>query len=169
MRWGHCQYRYLARLRLTFFLCPFFFGGLLSFSGLEVAATAYADVQITGIANLDFGTWSGTNNMEQTDQVCIYNSASANYRITATSSAGSFQMTSSGNTLPYEVRFQGSSGSFTQLAYNTPGAFTSANTVAANCGGSTNASFRVTVTESALGAAREGSYSGLLYLLLEPN
>lgn len=130
---------------------------------------AFADVQITDFDDLTFGSWSGSGDLEQSDQLCVYNSASANYKISATSPSGNFKMNDGGNLLSYEVRFQGSSGGFVQLSYNSPTAFTAANTSSQTCGGGTNSTLKVTVTESALSAAAPGSYSGTITLLLEPN
>ncbi len=130
---------------------------------------AKADVQITKLDDLSFGTWGGSGDLEQTDQICIYNTVDANYRISASTPSGNFRMNDGANILPYEIRFQGSSGGFVQLNYNSPTGFTAANTSSSNCGGSTNATLKVTVTESALSSAVSGNYSGTVSLLLEPN
>ena len=140
-------------------------GTLANFSPSSVMA----DVQITKLDNLDFGTWGGSGDLDQTDQICIYNTVDANYKVSASTPAGAFRLNDGGNVLPYEVRFQGSSGGFVQLNYNSPTAFTAANTSSANCGGGTNATLKVTVTESALSSATPGNYSGTVSLLLEPN
>ena len=130
---------------------------------------ALADVQISALNDLSFGTWSGTGDMEQTDAVCVYNTVNANYKITGTAPGGIFRMANGGNNLNYEVRFQGSSGGFVQLTHGTSSSFTAANTSSWNCSGGTNATLKVTVTDGALSAAATGNYTGTLYLLLEPN
>jgi len=127
-------------------------------------------VQISNMNDISFGSWSGSLSMEQTDAVCIYNdSANTNYKISATSPGGVFRMTNGGNNLNFEVRFQGSSGGFVQLTHGSPSNFTAANISSSNCSGGTNATLKVTVTESDLAAAKAGTYSGSLSLLLEPN
>ena len=151
----HSFFKWLVKFVVVFNLLP--------------TGIALANVQITKLTDLIFGSWSGTGDLVQTDLVCIYNTVDANYKISATSLAGSFQMNSGSNLLPFEVRFQGSVGGLTQLSYNTPTAFTSANTVSTACAGGTNATLKVTVTESALSAAVPGNYSGTLSLILEPN
>jgi hypothetical protein len=127
-----------------------------------------ADVQITKLDDLSFGSWGGTGNLEQTDQVCVYNTVDANYAVSASTPSGFFRMNDGGNVLPYEIRFQGSSGGFVEID-NSPTGFTAANTTSANCGGGTNATLKITVTESALSGASPGNYSGTLSLLIEPN
>jgi hypothetical protein len=141
----------------------------LSLELFAVKALAAPQVRITSVDTLTFGTWSGSGDMFQTDGVCIYNDTSTNYRITATATEGSFIMTSGGNNLGYVVTFQGSSGGFVGLDYNTPTGFTAANMASETCGGSTNGNLRVTFTDASLSAAKSGSYSGSLILLLEPN
>jgi len=146
-----------------FYLC------LVAFMLQLFSSSALADVQVTKIDDLSFGSWGGTGDMEQSDLVCIYNTVDANYKISATSPGGVFRMINGANNLNFEVRFQGSSGGFVQLTHGTPSSFTAANTSSATCSGGTNATLKVTVTESALSAAKAGNYAGSLSLLLEPN
>ncbi len=129
---------------------------------------SFADVQITAFNDLTFGTWGASGDMVQTDDLCVYNSFDDNYKITATGSGGSFQMTSGGDNLSYEVRFRQGGGSYVQLTHNSSSSFTNANTTSATCSGGTNSTLQVTVRDTALAAARPGNYSGVLTLLLEP-
>jgi hypothetical protein len=129
---------------------------------------ARADVQITGFTDIHFGTWSGSGNLVSTNSLCVYNTVDVNYNVTATAAGGVFQLVNGSNTLDFSVRFKKSGGSYTNLPYNTPIGFDNANTSSANCSGGTNATLEVTIQESALFAARPGTYSGTLTILLEP-
>lgn len=146
-------------------------GLLVAIGSIVFAATAVparADVQITGFSNMSFGSWGGTGDMVLTNDLCVYNSVDANYRITASGSGGSFQLVSGGNSIPYAVEFKKSGGSYSALTHGSSAAFNGANTASVNCGGSTNSTLRVTVTQAALDTAHAGSYGATLTVLVEP-
>jgi hypothetical protein len=145
---------------------------LLLFLLLSVLPAHAQLVQITSMRNFSFGSWSGSGDLHDSDQVCIYRSSGGtNYRITASGSGAgsSFRVANGGANIAYEVRWQPlPAGSLTSLTAASPTGFSGASN-SINCGGSTNALLDITITESALSAAASGSYSGTLSILLEPN
>ena len=144
--------------------------GLISLLLLRVAPVG-ADVRISNMNDLSLGSWSGSGDVEDSDSVCIYNNGGPNYLITASGSGtgGAFTLSSGGNTIAYTFQFQGSSGGYTTLSPNSGQGFSSADQVSDTCGGSTNASMRVRVTESSLMSAKKGSYSGTVNVQVDPN
>jgi hypothetical protein len=125
-------------------------------------------VRISGVGDLNLGTWMGSGNLNSQDTLCVYNLGNANYKIRATGSgaASAFTMAGGGNDLAYEVYFQ-DSGAFVQLTSGSYSDFTDANTVADDCGGVDNATLKVVATSAALSSVPAGNYSGTLTLLLE--
>lgn len=149
-------------MRLLSLLC----GGALLISSPYAAA----DVRIVGVGDFSFGMWGGIGDLVNSDPVCVYNSASAAYTVTASGSGpgGDFTLVSGGNSLLYEVAFRGSAGGYVTLEANSPQSFSAANQVSNSCGGGTNADVRVTVSASNLQAASAGSYSGTLTVTVGP-
>jgi hypothetical protein len=145
----------------------------LLLSGFFVEATQ-ADVLITSMRNANFGTWDGVGNETKTDGVCVYQSGgNENYLVTATGdgSGGAFNVSdsSSGSTIPYQVKWRNSSNVWTWLTSGIPLATSSANTTAEDCGGAKNAKIRVKFTSSNLENAAPGDYSGDITITIEPN
>jgi hypothetical protein len=141
---------------------------------------AYATVAISNVGNLSLGTWSGGGDVTNNDDICIYNSAEGQYRITGTgsSSAGSgFYIATAGgsHSVAYTVGFKdssGTSGSYTTLTHNSSaGDFSGADQVSSDCssGASLNANVKVTVLSADLASAAAGSYQGTLTLVVSPS
>lgn len=133
------------------------------------ANSASANVKITAINDISLGTYSGSGDLTGQDDVCVYNSATANYTITVTSTGGSYNLISGINSLPFEVRFKESAGSFTLLSYGVAEPFGGADTVSNSCSGGTNASLQVKILQADLLSVRPGSYTSTLTLLIEPD
>jgi hypothetical protein len=127
-------------------------------------------VRISNLSDLTLGTWNGSGDLNAEDPVCIYNSATGDYRIKATGSGagGAFALSTTGGTVDYETYFKESSGSFVELTAGAWSNFSGADTSHSSCNGLTNATVKVTARATALSGARAGSYSGTLTLLLEP-
>jgi len=130
---------------------------------------AIADVRISGFTDLNLGSWAGMGDLTDEMNLCVYNSDSLepNYNITA-SGGGSFVLESGANQVAYVPAFKGSVGAYQDLTHGVAATFSEANHASDDCGGGTNANLRITVTEAALSAARAGSYSGVITVLLEP-
>ncbi len=135
------------------------------------ASTTSALVQITQVGNVNFGTWSGGSLSPHTVNVCIYNSdAPGSYAIKASGSGPSFSFKirrgSTSDYIDYEVDWQASGGGWSSLTANvTSGTFSGASQVI-GCGGGSNASYRISISESELLSVSAGSYSGSLTLEL---
>ena len=145
---------------------------LVVFVGLLMPiAISMADVRISNMNDLNLGSWTGMSDLTTQDDVCVYNDAGPNYLMTAEGSGagGSFLLQSGANNIAYSVDFKESGGSFTGLTATNSESFTGANQVSDTCGGSTNATVRITASNAALLAAASGSYSGTLYLQVDPN
>lgn len=130
---------------------------------------AFADVKISAINDISLGTYSGAGDLTGQDDVCVYNSASADYRITVTATGGAYNVTSGINSIPFEVRFKESGGSFTQLSYGVAEPFSGANSLSNSCSGGTNATIQVKILQNDVLLVRPGSYTSTLTLLIEPN
>lgn len=131
-------------------------------------------IRITGMADFSFGTYSGSGDMDQNDNVCVYtNKASGTYRVTASGSGagGAFSVASGADTLAYGVFFNDVSGTTGEQALTSGSALTGqsgANTTSQTCGGSDNANIHVRFLETNLTAAPAGSYTGTLTIVVEP-
>ena len=131
-------------------------------------------ILITGLADISFGTYGGTGDLNGNDDICIYtNKAAGTYGVTATGdgAASAFTITDGSNTIAYNVYFNDVSGTTgeTQLITNTANTSqTGANTSSQNCGGGANANFHVEMLEANLQAAPAGAYSGTLTLVVAP-
>jgi hypothetical protein len=135
-------------------------------------APAFSVVRISNMNDFSFGSWTGVGDLVQSDSICIHDSSTANtnrYTIRATGSGGggAFSLNSGPNTLAYAVAWQGSQGGIVNLTSGTNTNFRRAST-STTCGGGTNATLRITITEANMLAATAGSYSGTLTILLQP-
>lgn len=134
---------------------------------LVSAGTAVAAPAISGVGNLNFGTWGGSLDMTAGTTACVYipsGDGTRNYHISGTSQEGSYVMTSGSNSLAYSVDFSGKN-----VPYATPPvAYTNANTAASDCGGSPEQTLTLTVSSANLGNAKAGLYNGTLILIVEP-
>lgn len=142
---------------------------------LTVANLSDAAVRVTGFSDFSMGTWSGSGDMVLADgTICTYKSTGGkNYKITATGSGtgGALTVASGAYTIAYTVGWkasQGTAGTYTNLPAGSAQSFSPANTTSQTCGGSYNAAMQVTITSTALGSAKMGSYSGTLTILMEP-
>lgn len=133
---------------------------------------AYSLVQISNMNDFSFGTWSGSGQLQSTDNICIHDTqVNPRYGITASGSgAGSaFTIQSGANTIAYTAEWQGSVTAITTLIPAVKSQFQDANRVSATCGGGTNASLRITISQANLEAANAGTYTGTLTILLTRN
>jgi len=134
-------------------------------------------VRISGLSDVPFGTISNfSTDYVRTQSVCLYAKAppANHYRITATGSGngGQFNLSSGGNTLPYQVAWSNAPGQSSGALFspNIPlgGLPNSARNDNCSNGPATTASLIVTVKSSDLASAIAGIYSGSLTLLIAP-
>lgn len=124
-------------------------------------------LRISGIDDISLGNYTGTGGLSGDDPICVFNSASSSYRITFTTSTGDFTFASGGNSLPFTLKYKGSSGSYQAMSYNSSTQFSGADTSSELCSGGTNATYEVSMTQAQLLSARPGSYSAVLTIVIE--
>lgn len=148
--------------------------GTSSTGTATVSVTVPALIKISGMDNMAFGTWPGSGDLNDNQNVCVYtNKAAGTYRITGTGdgSGNAFTMASGGNTLAYSVYYNDATGTTGEqlLTAGTPLTGQSgAHTTSQTCSGGTNGNYHVEVLETDLLAVPSGDYSGLLTLVVEP-
>lgn len=133
-------------------------------------------VRITGIADLNFGTYDGAGNLSRDDDVCIWtNHNSGAYKVLAQGDGDdqSFTVkTGSGQTIAYAVRWNdtmGTLGNEALTADTLSSEFSGASTTSSTCGGGSTANFQVTFLQNDLLSARPGVYSGVLTFVISPS
>jgi hypothetical protein len=129
--------------------------------------------KLTDVADLNFGTYSGSGNAVLDDDVCVYtNNTSGQYKVTARGSGTSFAytITNGSQTIPYTVRWNtiaGTAGNVNLPSNSQTTTLSGANTTSQSCGGVKNANFEVTMTRSAVLGVPAGTYSGILTLIID--
>lgn len=129
-----------------------------------------AEVQVSGLVNFNFGSWSsGILSLE--NDLCVYKSADgSDYRVTATGSGsgGAYQITSGSDHVTYNVAWAKKNNAFTSLSTGSASNFDGANQSNTDCSGAMTATLRIQFPEANLQAAVPGNYSGDLTILIEP-
>lgn len=149
--------------------------GATSQGSVDISATIPGRVQISGLADIAFGTVDPTAPAAKAEDVCVWSNTSARgYQVTATGSgAGSaFTLSDGTNTLPYSVEWAGSSGqlSGTSLTSGTALAGLTSTAISPACtsGPASSASLIVRMSQANLEAAVASSYTGTLTLVVAP-
>jgi hypothetical protein len=143
----------------------FFLGGLL------FPPVVRADVQVSGFIDFSFGSWGGSGGISDDDDLCVHNSVTSNYYLTATGDGPGFSLVKGGDTIDYTVRWNDQTGTTGNIALSSgvqSALQSGANTSSTNCGGGNNANLQVSITEGELSAAVPGAYTGTLTILIEP-
>ncbi|MCC5888714.1 MAG: spore coat protein U domain-containing protein [Gammaproteobacteria bacterium] len=147
--------------------------GATSTGDLTVSVDIANRVQISGLNDIDFGTYAGSGDLERSDDFCVYRNGTGSYNVTISSSqaeGGSFRLVNGPNAIPYSVRFNDAAditGGSDVSSGDTLAGTGSATSL--TCGGSSNASLGVSIAASALQAAPSGFYTDVITLLVEPN
>lgn len=149
---------------------------LLAIGPLVWPTYLFADtVNISGLSNLNLHTFTGSGNLSDEDDICVYRSDGANYSIRAQGSgaSGAFTLASAGGTVAYHTFYRDvvGSGSFVELQnVNQNYDFTGASTTSTSCAdsGGVNATVRITANESDLLSANAGNYSGSVTVVISP-
>ena len=132
-------------------------------------------VRITGISDLNFGTYDGNGNFSRDDDVCVWtNQTGGNYKVLAQGDGAShaFTVSAGADPLPYAVRWNnatGTSGNSALTADTISGVFSGASTTSSICAGGDTANFQVVFSSSNLLGARPGVYTGVLTLVISPS
>jgi len=142
------------------------FDGEASTGNSDVSIVKQISVQITNLDDLDLGTHAQLSaDQEATDDVCVF-ASNTTYFVTVSSANGNFQMVGAdpANTLDYSVRWGA-----TPLTYNTQiGVAQTGDPLDVTCGGSSNASYTVTVAQADFNAATYDTYSDILTVSIVP-
>jgi hypothetical protein len=133
-----------------------------------------AQVLITGLSDLNLGTWNGVSDLQDEDQHCVYGGQAGRYSIEATGDGpgNSFALRNGPFSLPYEVTYNDGTG-WSEMASGQPlsgqrGAPNLVQWLRCVLGRRDPESVRVRVLAQDLGAAIAGGYSGTLTLLVAP-
>lgn len=129
-------------------------------------------VQITDLDNIDLGGFDGVNDLIEGDEICIFRNGFGNFRIKASggpSDVDAFLLSNGAGQIPYQVAFKGDGmASFVSLAEGEWLAGSNGHG-SQDCGGGTNASVQVTALAADMATATPGTYTGTLYLTVEPD
>ncbi|MEC9291099.1 MAG: hypothetical protein VX730_01715 [Pseudomonadota bacterium] len=148
--------------------------GTTSTFSYNVTITIPERVRISGLQDMAFGTM-GSSDLTLNDDVCIYsNTSGGNYDITATGSGAgnAFTIASGPNTVPYRVFWNdviGTAGQVELSAGTTLVAQTGADRSSTTCGGANNANIEILIERASTIGQPNGSYAGVVTLVVEPN
>lgn len=142
---------------------------------LVVAPEAAAQVQISGLSDLQLGTWSGSGDLEGVGDHCVLGPRGGRYAIEATGvgSGGAFVLLNGPGSLPFQVDYSDDGGGWSQMSPGVPltgqrGAPNENQFERCLAGQRSPQRVRVRVLAQDLGAAVAGSYDGSLTLLVTP-
>jgi len=149
-------------------------------ASLDVSLSVATLFRISGIRDMNFGTYAGSGNLTDNDDICVWtNAAAGTYRVTARGNGGGasdylFSVAKTGDatkTIGYTVRWNtqaGTSGNFALTNNVVTSNLSGANTESSTCasGASATANFQVQFTEDDLLDARSGTYLGTLTLII---
>jgi len=141
--------------------------GATSQGDLLIQVTVPALIRITGLADIDLGTYNGDGlDRTGTSPACVRRNSAGTYGIVATSANGSFVMNPAGaaaTTVPYTVSWGG-----TALTYNTNLPAQAADSATLGACAPVAGKVSVTATGANLDAAEPDVYSDTLILTVTP-
>ena len=130
-------------------------------------------VRVSAVDDLDLGSWSGSGDLTQADNVCVW-TTTGGYNITATGDGGTgsdFALNNGTQDLAYSVKWGDSAGAATDgLTSGSPlgGQVSGANSTDCNSGTSLTATVEVEILGADLSSADSGTYTGVLTLVIAP-
>ena len=140
--------------------------------GLSVTIGTLA--RISDLDDLDLGNFTGSGDLSDNDDLCVWSSGSTGYNITATGSgtAGAFTLGAGAELVIYTVEWDDTSGQTSGTSLTSGSALTGQTTAAAttdcNAGASPSASLIVKVTESEMLGKSAAGFTGTLTLVVAP-
>lgn len=149
--------------------------GVTSTGDTSVSLSISNLVRISGIADMNFGTYDGSGDLAQDDDVCVWtNQSSGTYKVLAQGDGDSnaFTVSSGAGTLSYSVKWNnttGTTGNTALTADTISGEFSGASTTSSTCSGGDTANFEVTFSAADLLAVRPATYTGVLTLVVSPS
>jgi hypothetical protein len=153
--------------------------GATSTGSLDLSVKKDARVKISGLLDLTRAAWEdGNGDVILEDDLCVYSTkAGGGYKITANGSgaASAFEVASGTNILAYALKWNaGGQGALAtptvSLSPNTlSAAFANASTTSPNCASGDTARLQVSIGATAMAAAVDGTYTGVLTLIVSPS
>ena len=148
--------------------------GATSTGTAEIDVVIADRVQVTGLDDINLGTFGGAGDMTGATAFCVYRNGTGLYDMTVSSaneSGTTFRATDGSNFLSYVVRFDDDADASDGAAIGSSAQETAiaGNGTSLNCGSSDNASLHVTFAEADLLSADTGSYNDTITVLVEPN
>ena len=141
---------------------------------IEFSINISQSVRISGLDNINLGTWAGRGDIVDKESFCIYsNNSSAGYNVTVSSpqqdGTGNFRLANAGQTqfIAYKLLFSDRVGGAGTVVTNTS-ISSNGNNSSLICGGRANAELTVKLSEINLRPARSNSYSDTITLLIAP-
>lgn len=148
--------------------------GTTSQGDLDIDLSISNLVRISGMADLNFGTVSGTSDAVLDQDVCVWtNVAAGEYKVNAhgDGAANAFTVSNGVGTMAYTVRWNdtvGTSGNVALAAGVLSGVQSNASTTSTTCGGGASANYQVRFTQAVLSSVRPGTYTGVLTVVISP-
>lgn len=141
----------------------------------NVTITIPERVRVSNIQNLAFGLYPGSGNVTQSQGMCIYsNTSGGGYDVTllGDGAGNAFTISQGPNTIPYRVFWNDVAGSVGEVEATsgiTLSGQTGAHRTSLSCGGSDNANISILMEEGNVQGQPNGSYTGVLSIIIEPN
>jgi hypothetical protein len=149
---------------------------LIAFLLVSAASLVYADgleFQISGVDDIELGTWDAASDVSGNDSVCIYKNdpADDSYQVTATDNstitAGEFRLENIEGTgeIPYEPKWGNTADPGRALLQDGVAlAASGAHATSASCEGGNNANFSLQIRAQDLMAVPAGTYRATVRL-----
>ncbi len=145
--------------------------GASSTGSTAVSARSGVFIWITGLDDLDFGTWNGSSSLTRDSLHCVgVNSVSRRFNVRAVGSGvgGAFTLSNGTTTLAYAAAYRSVGGANRALAPNVVQTAHVGATLGACRSGSQPIRLRLTISAGQFGNARDGVYTGTLTLTVAP-
>ena len=146
--------------------------GATSTGDIDITLNVPNMAQISGLTDITVNYPATGGDVTRAISFCVFSSTRL-YTIRATSANGdgatnTFRLHDSGNYIPYEIDWTDDGGTATNLDHNQNLASQNTNATAVDCGGGTNTSLTLRITEAAVAAVPAASYQDNLTLLVTP-
>lgn len=139
--------------------------GETSTGKLDVLVDIADRVQISGLNDIDLGTYTGTGDLVGDDSFCVYRNGTGAYKVTVSSEnadGGTFRVSNGTDHIAYSVKYNDTENLTSGQELSATGHATSV-----TCGGSDNATLEVRMLEAALQAAPTGDFSDTITLYVQ--
>jgi hypothetical protein len=146
---------------------------LLSTSLFVISSSAFSNVKISNLDDINFGLYSGFGNLRHNENICINTIPMSNYRVTiwGSGASGAFVVSNGLKTIPFEVKYRnrtGNGNSGTNMSPGIPLTNQNRSSSELNCPSGLNANINVGFARKDLQAASSGRYSGRLTITIAP-